>query len=478
MVALPEAAPKKHSSLSRLRAFSTEWLWRTPAPDAPVWHRYPRAFIRIILVFCRQFAKDNIPLRASALTLTVVLSLVPALALGTAVLKGLGGGDQARQAAYKLIDQLELQGRLTALEHSSPPEGMLSFPPDKTLLPEEFPPEAAPGEITAHLRRAADQIFDYVERTDFGTLGTFGVLLLVLAVMLTLGSIESTMNAIWSAQRQRPIGRRCMDYLALAILLPLATNLALATEATLQHPALLSKVQKMLPFSSGIGHAMLPILTITLVIATFSLLYRFLPNTRVTTAAALAGGFFAGIFWFLAQAIFIRIQIVVTNYNAIYGSFATLPLFLIWLQFAWIIFLSGAEMAFSFQFYKNYQPAPEKLSPAARLALTFNVIATACTDFKNRRLTTSEILAHELSQPEKTINSILAELTTGGILHRVEEKGGGYVLASPPDKINPSEIIDLILGTEVPPLKGSHLAITAMQAARQAVSHQRIGPGL
>ncbi|NIA08826.1 MAG: hypothetical protein GWP10_03435, partial [Nitrospiraceae bacterium] len=84
------------------------WIWSTsPAPNEQKWQRAMRALIRIHLIVLQEFRRDSITLRASALTYTVVLSMVPTLALGTAVLKGLGAGDQMRQAAYRLIDQLE-----------------------------------------------------------------------------------------------------------------------------------------------------------------------------------------------------------------------------------------------------------------------------------------------------------------------------------------------------------------------------------
>src|SRR5210317_1901887 len=83
------------------------WVWKLPSKDDSTPSGYVRIFLRVLSIFFREFQRDSIPLRASALTFTIVLSLVPTLALGTAVLKGLGGGDQMRQAAYRFIDQLD-----------------------------------------------------------------------------------------------------------------------------------------------------------------------------------------------------------------------------------------------------------------------------------------------------------------------------------------------------------------------------------
>lgn len=474
--------PGENGSISQRLAALKEWIWRLPAANEP-WQYIPiRAALRITLLFFLKFHQDRIPLRASALTFTIVLSLVPTLALGTAVLKGLGAGDQARQAAHRLIDRLELPGE-TGAESAGflpapflPEETSPGQPPpvaDATQEPEGIP---LPTGLTSHLQRAVDQIFDYVDKTDFAALGAFGVIGLVLAVMTVLGSIESSMNAIWMAESGRSLGRRFMDYLGLMIVLPLAVNLALATEATIQSPALFEKVQKFLPLS-GLETMFLHILPLFLLVATFSTLYRFLPNTKVSWLPAFAGGFFGAVLWLMAQGIYIALQVGVARYNAIYGSFATLPLFLLWLQLCWIIFLAGAEMAFACQFWPSYTPDTRRLSPAARLALAFNIMDAASEHFRNRRIASRGALARQLRQPEYTINALLRKLTSGGLLLWVEGKEGGYVPASPEENIDPGEIVDLILGSGLPPSLENPLAGKALRAARQAVAGEKIGAG-
>lgn len=440
-----------------------EWVWSYPSGGESKLRQVMRGLLRVQLIFFREFDHDRIPLRASALTFTIVLSLVPTLALGTAVLKGLGAGDQVRQAAYRLIEQLEDRdgsGSEPGLKAEEPPGGLIR--------------ETPPASLTDHLRKATDQLFDYVDKTDFTTLGAFGIIGLVLAVMSVLGSIEKSMNAIWLAESGRPLGRRVMDYLALMILLPVTINVAFATEATIQSPALFNKVAKFLPVP-GLRHLVLTMLPILLVIATFSILYRFLPNTRVRLFPAAAGGIFGGLIWFVTQAFYIKLQIGVARYNAIYGSFATLPLFLIWLQLGWIIFLSGAEMAFAVQYWRSYDPKNRMLTPLARLALAFNIVETVYVAFKRRHLVDRASLARRLQQPEIALQGLLDELLKAGILRHVSDGSEGYVPASPAGSIPPMEIVDLILGTEVPPFRGSSLAIEAINAARKALEGKKIG---
>ena len=447
-----------------------DWVWQTPSESENSGSGLLRGILRIIFIVSRESQDDRITLRASALTFTVVLSLVPMLALGTAVLKGLGAGDQMRQAAYTLIEQFAPES----------PEAPL--PPDVAAMPDQVNKKPAspalagdekklPAEeiktdgLTSHLRRAVDKIFDYVDRTDFTTLGTIGIIGMVLAALGVLGSIEQSMNAIWQTSTGRALGRKIIDYMALMILLPLSINLALAASATLQSPALHAQIQNFLPVL-WLERFFFKALPIGMLVITFSLLYQFLPNVKVEFLPALAGGLFGGLTWFWVQIIYVKLQIGVARYNAIYGSFATLPLFFLWIYVAWVVFLLGAEVAFAFQARRQYQWRTYTLTPAARLAMAFDVMEAALEDYKARKVTDRKSLAILLNQTEKTVGHIINDLVNGGLLRRVEGKLEGYVPSGPLTELKPSEIMDIILGKDLPDVKGCDLASQALEAAR------------
>ncbi|MFH7326582.1 YihY/virulence factor BrkB family protein [Desulfurivibrio sp. C05AmB] len=476
------------------------WIWQNSVAADPLWQRWLRDFLRVLLIFGREFDRDRIPLRASALTFTIILSLVPTLALGTAVLKGLGAGDQMRHAAHRFVDQMESPTilwrdsseipRPSVAQDSPPPVTKPLEIPDNgegisapaTSEPDQEPPappaEEAPRlEQTSamHLRQAIDQIFDYVDRTDFTTLGAFGVVGLVMAVVFVLGSIERSMNAIWHTAGSRPMGRRVMDYLSMMILLPLAINLTLATEATLQSEALQERLQIFLPVG-GIEQFFISLMPLLLLTLTFTVLYRFLPNTRVKITPALIGGLFGALAWLIIQSIYLKLQIGVARYNAIYGSFATLPLFLIWLQLCWIIFLSGAEMAFAVQARRSYRLDDTDISPVNKLTLAFAILSVIHRDFKARQVCDPTRLAMKLRQPELVINQVAAILAGVGLIRWVSEddKGSGYLLGTDLEKVPPTEVLDLIMGTDIPPIRGAALVKEAMAAASQALSNQSL----
>lgn len=447
------------------------WVWHPPEDGDSFWLGLARGVLRIIFIVIRESQRDRITLRASALTFTVVLSLVPMLALGTAVLKGLGAGDQMRQAAYSFIEQFAPESSPEAALPSSSGEetGSVAEGLKETGKVQNADAAQAAG-LTSHLRKAVDQVFDYVDRTDFTTLGTVGIIGMVLAALGVLGSIEQSMNVIWQTTTGRALGRKVIDYMALMILLPLSINLALATSATLQSPALHNHIQNFLPVL-WIGKFFLKALPVGMLVITFTLLYQFLPNIRVAVLPALAGGLFGGLTWFWVQVIYVKMQIGVAKYNAIYGSFATLPLFFLWIYVAWVVFLLGAEVSFAVQTSRHYQWKTHFLTPAARLALAFDIMEAALEDYRDRKVTERRSLARKLNQTEKAVIQIVNDLVRGGLLRPVEGKLQGYVPSGPLNGLKPSEIMDIILGRDLPDVKGCDLAGQALQAARNSLDH-------
>ena len=443
-----------------------DWLWAASASAEPWWRRTCRIWRRVFFIFGHEFRRDRLSLRASALTFTVLLSLVPTIALGTAVLKGLGGGDQAWQAAYRLIDQME----------ASAESPIFGGRDDTATVAQAIAKKEERRTLSAHLRRAVDQIFDYVDRTNFAALGTFGMVTLLLAAFSIFNSIEQAMNAIWHVTASRPWGRRFMDYLALMIVLPISINVTLAASTALQSKTLRHHLGTWLPLS-GLTVFLFNLLPLLLLAGTFALLYRFLPNARVRAGAALAGGAFGGLLWLIVQTVYLKLQIGVAGYNAIYGSFATVPLFLLWLQLCWIIFLAGAAMAFAVQASPNWRPSRHQPAPIARLALAFGIIDEAYQDLTNRQMTTPGSLANRLGESEMVVREVVETLAKAGMLRRVVGAGRHYVLGVATEKLDPAEVVELIFGTEVPPQRGSSLAIEALQAARLAVRNKKIVAG-
>lgn len=457
----------------RIDFYSTrfmQWIWSSSPSPGKLTAAF-RGLARIILIFSRECQRDKIGLRASALTFTVVLSLVPTLALGTALLKGFGAGDQMREAAYKFIDQMDL----TADSPLFTPETLsLENPSTESADRYSLTPSTTPEEnLTSHLHRAVDQIFDYVDRTNFARLGAFGIAGLLVAVISVLGSIEHSMNSIWQAKSNRPFARRIMDYLALMILLPISVNLALATETVLQNPEILSRIEFFIPVS-GMTKYLMKMIPMFIVVASFTLLYTFLPNTRTRFIPTLIGGLIGGISWVLIQTLYINMQIGVARYNAIYGSFATLPLFLLWIYIGWLVFLGGAEIAFAVQNWRTYTWNETPLTPAARLSIAFRTVSAIQNDFRANAVTDKSTLSTRLNLSTRTVGSVLDQLMEAGIIRHVDGNQNGYVPGSPINELMADEIVELVLGHEPAEHRFSPLAVTALNGAKTAVKGKKV----
>ena len=447
------------------------WIWAKNIQPASWWQQWIRLTVRTFAILMREFNLDHIPLRANALTFSVILALVPAIALGTAVLKGLGAGDQAREAAYRMIDQMESQAEFlpdfgTASPLSETNTRANGQPPRPAA--QDQPAAQKNNSLSSHLRRATDTIFSYVDKTDFTTLGAFGVGSLLIVVFFLFDTIANAMNAIWQVDRTRPFGRRVMDYMALLILFPLVINFSMATSATLNSPALFEKFTAVFP-AAGLAHVALKLLPLALIIATFTLFYRFLPNTKVLFHAALVGGIFGGIAWFFVQGIYIRLQIGVARYNAIYGSFATLPLFLVWLEIGWIVFLVGAEMSFAVQHIHVYRPTRSRPSAAVMLDAAFSLLRHLYQGFLDRIPMDMAYLAGKTGYDDCLLLQLIELFHKKNLIKKITEKRTiTYLPAVPAERLAGSEIAALVLAGDDPPPAGTPAARILERACNEA----------
>lgn len=450
------------SRKQRLKFLAGIWA----EPQGNWWQQRFSHFLRICAIIIQEFKKDTVTLRASALTFTIVLSLVPMLALSTAVLKGLGAGDQLRETAYKLITQVTAEPEKNA---GGDREVSLPSPAETSTGDNHQAAKPAGKDFSSHLRSAVDQVFDYVDRTNFATLGAVGIIILFFTVIMVIGSIEEAMNAIWRAPCSRPLGRRIMDYLALMVIFPIAINAGLGVSAALNSPVLTDKLRYLLPtgWLLIMSSQLLPFLVLT---GTFTLLYQFLPNTKVKFLPALGGGLAGTIGLLLIQKIYLHLQIGVARYNAIYGSFATVPLFLLWIHLGWIVFLTGAEVAFALQVYRYYQPKQTIITPVRRLALSLDLLTLIFKNFQQQKPSTIEDMAQKMNEPEPIIQDISTDLLNAGLLQRVDGHEDFLLPAGPIETMKPTAIIDLIWGKQPGNSPGGKVAAKVMQTVRESAS--------
>lgn len=404
---------------------------------------------RIIFITGQEFQKNDLSLRAAALTFTIMLSLVPMLAMSTALVKGLGGGDQLKKVVYSYVETLET-----------------STPQNEASAAAQSPAESknVQSDLTQHLRSAIDKVFAYVDRTNFATLGTFGVAGMILSVILVLGNIEMAMNAIWNVESGRSVMRKISDYLALLVLMPVSINVGLAASTVLKSQALLTKFSILLPMA-WIQPVLLKFLPVFFLSLTLYVIYLFFPNTRVKTVPAMAGAVFAGFFWFEMQNIYITLQVGVSKYNAIYGSFATLPLFLMWMYFGWIFILIGAQIAFAHQNHNTYRLTTLRADPSLKLAIAYDLTEYIQQQFEAGESATVDHFKSRfpMHHPLLVID-ILNQLAGQNLLHTTEN-GSSLKPSLPRKNLSQRKIIDAVLGKTFSDTAGGKLSRRALDAA-------------
>ena len=321
-------------------------------------------------------------------------------------------------------------------------------------------PEAALGDATAGstgVAEVVDKILDIVREVDATRLGVLGVLLTVIAVVLTLGRVEQALNKTWGIGRARSFARKFSDYLSVTLTVPLlligATTLgATRTLSGMMPEGAVVWMRPLLDLSPDLGPMVLAFFA-------FTFLYLFLPNTRVPIGPALVGGAFSMVAWALLQRGWLTVQVHASRVGAVYGTFAAVPLLLTFLIVFWGIVLCGGELAHGFQRRRLRRPQREPGPPSAAARLRYELAALIHGSLQHRRgespPTLSE-LAGALATEEGAAEQTAAALVASGWLRRLQDgERDVYVPAWPADSLRLGSVVaGLIRGTGSEPVAG------------------------
>ena len=317
------------------------------------WHC--KRCLNILRRSLKTFSATEGQLRASALTYYTLFALVPVLALLFGIAKG-----------FDLENWMKNVMLAKAPQHSDMLNWLFGFA-EKTL-----------------------------QHTRGGVIAGVGALILFWSVIKMVGNVEAAVNRVWQVQKPRTIFRKFTDYLSFMIVVPLL--LMIASSITLMLGRMLVKLTEsgiLGTLSSRIidfGIHCLPYLVVW-VLLTF--VYLFLPNTRVQFKAALFGGVIAGTLYQLLQAGYFFVQLALSKYNAIYGSFSALPLFLVWSYLNWLTVLFGVTLSY---LYQNYDYESELARDRERsdaekrlIALIFTAMVTKAFADDDKLLTAEDL---------------------------------------------------------------------------------------
>jgi len=380
--------------VSEVVRFLSADIWRLQAHKLPPRRSFWITQLRILLLAVRRFNLDRCTLHASALTFYSLLSIVPVFALAFAVAKGFG---------MEAILGRQLLARLPGNEEAV--EKIIGFA--RALL----------------------------ANTRGGAIAGVGVALLLWTVIKLLGNIEKSFNDIWGVTTPRALGRKIADYLSVMMACPVL--LIIAGSATVLVATRVALVMERLSFLGYLAAPvvlLLKILPYGVIWLVFTFIYAFMPNTRVEKKSALWGGILAGTAYQLVQLVYVSFQVGAAKYGAIYGSFAALPLFLVWLQTSWTIVLLGAEISFAHQNVATYEYEEDclRVSHSFRRAVAV-LVASRCVKalLRGEEPLTEGDISRGLDAPIRLVRSVLSELTGARILSEVCDGRRGEVAYEP-----------------------------------------------
>lgn len=370
-----------HDSVVKVSNFFSTGIWRVDTRTLSGPSALLIRPLRILALSVQGFIKDNCALRASALTFYSLLSVVPVMALLFGVAKGFGLEQRLETMLYE-----RLAGQEEVLEK------IITF--SRTLL----------------------------ENTKGGVIAGIGVILLFWSAIKLMGHIERALNEIWRV-KPRTFIRRFTDYMAIMIISPLLLIVSSSVNVyiTTQIKAMAGEMVVVRMVGPVILMA-LKLLPFGLIWILFVMLYMVMPNTRVRLISCVIAGAIAGVAFQVLQGVYINAQVLVAKYNAIYGSFAALPLFLMWLQLSWMIVLYGAQIAFAHQHVGHTAMLVEidKTSAETQKLFAVHLLKHIIERFQQGSAAqTAEQISKELHLPNGMAARLLQRLVDGGMVSMV-----------------------------------------------------------
>lgn len=352
-----------------------------------------RALARFI---AGRFVQDRCTQTAASLTFTTLLSLVPMITIALTMF-----------SAFPIFENFSVQ--------------------IKTYLLNNLMPETAGVVITRYMQQFTDSA---------ARLTTVGIGFLAITAMSMMLTIDHAFNVIWRVTRPRPLVKRLVIYWAVLTLAPLLIGASLSLTSWLV--GLSMGYAKHIPLL-GIGALkILPVLFATLA---FALLFRLVPNRYVPRSHALIGALVAAVLFETMNRIFGYYVSHFPTYKLVYGAFASVPIFLMWIYLSWLTILFGAEIAASLSHWRT--PAAQQVSPTTRLLDALRVLQTLINGFQQGIVSTFPEMSKSLHIGYDELEKILEKLASADMVRKAE--GQGWLLMRDANNIRASELLHLFV---------------------------------
>lgn len=393
--------------IDRLISFLNSDLWNFRLDEVVGWKKHWYKALRIISLSVSGFQKDCCTLRASSLTYYTLMSIVPILALAFSIARG-----------FNFHENLKA-------------ELLIKFQENKQAL----------SEIIIY----ADRL---VNETRGGLLAGIGIAVLIWSAISLIGSMEAALNHIWEVEKMRSWRRIVGEYLALLLIAPILFVVSSSTAVIVEN--YLEDLFKLLPLSSffiALLHFTAKLITYAFFSFFFTFLYYFLPNTKVNASSAFLGGSLAGVCYMIAQWGYFYFQIGASRFGAIYGSLAALPLFLVWVQVSWFIFLFGAEVCCSYQTLDHHEfgSTLKKASPKFKKMLCLWILQAAVDRFQETfKPMPLNLIIKKCRIPAAIALPLLEDLVECGLLTQIKTDEICYLPGRPLENLRIFDAIEAL----------------------------------
>ena len=389
------------SAWMRARKFISTELWQFELSPRG-WTAALVSLLQFSIMVAQGFVNDRLLLRASALTFVTALSTIPLLVVIVALI-GIVGGEKS------MINLIV--------------DSMTAVSPDATSW------------VTSR-----------IQEVDIRNLGSLGGATLILSAIFALRHLESTLGEIWGVRQSRSWPRRFADYLAVLVVAPILTGVAVSLWASVGSESLGHSLGR-IPLLGDLYQRLLLQLPQLVIWLVFAFLYWFFPNTRVRASSAVLGALVATILLSVTRILYVGMGIGAAKYSVLFGGLVALPLVLTWIYVCWSVVLFGAEVAFAHQNLAHYREDRLRahLPPAEREALAVTVMLAIAKSFKNHRgPKAADELSSELDLSVRAVREILEELQEGELVVRSgnNEKEAGVLPSCP---LSDTTVADVIL---------------------------------
>lgn len=365
------------ASIKWLIEFVTNRIWKIRLNKVSKGRGFVIKQLRVISLSIKGFQEDNALVSATALTFYTIFSIVPILALVFAVAQGFG----------------------FELKHSLQDSIVKKYPQYNEILDNAF-----------------NYANDMLSNTKGGIIAGIGIVLLLWSVMKLLISIENSFNQIWEIRNGRSWVRKITDYLTIMMVGPLLLIVSGGITVAIQNGI------GNLHLLGFIGTFLINLLAYSLVALSFTFLFYVMPNTKVNFKPAFSAAVISTILFELLGWAYVKFQIGANSMNAIYGSFAALPLFLIWLQYSWYIVLFGAELAYANQYVDHYELEEDiqNLSMRYKKVLSLMIANLVAKRFYEGEKSMNLVeISEKLDLPSRLTKNLINEFLETGIFVEV-----------------------------------------------------------